>query len=46
MDYVVEVHFSDEDPNLRKAENKKGRDIYVYCDDVNLDDFDHRIYKI
>ena len=46
VDFVIEVEFSDDDPLLKKVPEKKGRDLWIYFDDVNLNSFKFKIYAI
>ena len=43
---VIEVEFPEDDPTLRLVLDKKGRDIYIYPGDVDLEKFPFSIYKI
>ena len=44
IDYVVEIIFDDVNPKLTTAKDEKGRDIYVYSDDLDLRDFKRMVY--
>ena len=46
MGVVIEVEFPEDDPTLRLVLDKKGRDIYIYPGDVDLEKFPFSIYKI
>ena len=46
MDWVVEVNIPNNDPNLSKVDDERGRDVYVYEGNVNLNCFHSKIYNI
>jgi hypothetical protein len=45
IDFVITVHIPDDDPRLKQCDDREGRDIVVYLDDVDLRRFRHSIER-
>ena len=46
IDFVITVHIPDNDSRLKQCNDRDGRDIWVYLDDVDLRRFRHSIERL